>query len=203
MAIRTTFNGKVLALVASLVLAADVPWKVAASDDAFLIRGECPYVQLEPNFKMQEFSGTWYRIGGLPNAEEKSVNCTVYDYHFTGSGFSVSASGVAADGSPVSQTSTLLITSPGVANFTTPIRDFMADLVVLSTDFTSYACLFSCYNFQRTHRAHFAWILSRDSTLSMEKIATCQRNLRKAGIPLNKLRKTNQGGDCDYSGVSR
>ncbi|XP_063598769.1 crustacyanin-A1 subunit-like [Penaeus indicus] len=201
MAYHTSFSWKVVAVLASLLLGEDVLAR-AASDDAFLIRGECPIIQLEPTFDTQQFSGVWYRIGGLPNTEEKSVNCTVYNYRDTGNGYSVSASGVGVDGAPVAQTNTLVSTSPGVANFTTPIRDFTADLVVVSTDYTSFACLFSCYNFQRTHRAHFAWILSRSPTLPAEKIATCQKSLRKVGIPLGRLTKTNQD-NCVYAGVTR
>ncbi|ROT74603.1 Crustacyanin-C1 subunit [Penaeus vannamei] len=130
-----------------------------------------------------QFSGVWYRIGGLPNTEEKSVNCTVYNYRFTGNGYTVTSSGVGADGAPVTQT-TPSSTQRG-ASPTSPRPSevsqgaqwaggggdgyFTADLVVVSTDFTSYACLFSCYNFQRTHRAHFAWILSRSNSLTPEK----------------------------------
>ncbi|XP_069969782.1 crustacyanin-A1 subunit [Penaeus vannamei] len=200
MAYLTSFSWKVLAILASSLLGEGV-LASAASDDAFLIRGECPIIQLESNFDTQRFSGVWYRIGGLPNTEEKSVNCTVYNYRFTGNGYTVTSSGVGADGAPVTQTNTLVNTAWGVANFTTPIRDFTADLVVVSTDFTSYACLFSCYNFQRTHRAHFAWILSRSNSLTPEKIATCQKSLRKVGIPLGKLTKTNQD-NCDYSAIT-
>ncbi|XP_047483941.1 uncharacterized protein LOC125035772 [Penaeus chinensis] len=128
-------------------------------------QGERPIIKpfyLNPIFPLFP-ARRWYRIGGLPNTEEKSINCTVYNYRDS---------------------------------------DFTADLVVVSTDYTSFACLFSCYNFQRTHRAHFAWILSRSPTLPAEKIATCQKSLRKVGIPLGRLTKTNQD-NCEYAGVTR
>ncbi|XP_071545314.1 crustacyanin-A1 subunit-like [Panulirus ornatus] len=168
----------------------------ASDEPGFLLRGQCPLVQLGHGFDKHQFGGIWYRIGGLPNVEEKSVNCTVYDYKATGPGYTVSSTGLDTRGTPVDQSRILLQESPDVARFSTRIRDFDAEMVVLSTDYNSFSCLFTCYNFQGSHKAQFAWILSRTSGLSKEKIAKCQRELRDVGVPLEKLRGTFQGAGC-------
>jgi len=180
-------------VVAVLGATAQEPAK-SDKPEPFLARGQCPVVQLANTFKANDFSGTWYRIGGLPNVEEKSVNCTVYDYQADATGFTVNSRGQLKDGTPVTQVVLLATkTSPTLGKFTTRIRDFDADLMVLNTDYTSYACLYSCYTYNNTHKAQFAWILSRSSTLAKDKIALCQRELQAVGIKFRSLRGTHQG----------
>ncbi|XP_069181002.1 crustacyanin-A1 subunit isoform X2 [Procambarus clarkii] len=179
-----------------------VVWTTHASQAAesphFLLKGQCPVVTLAEGFNMQQFKGTWYRIGGLPNVEERSVNCTVYNYVTTDAGYIVNSSGLDRAGKPVKQNITLLADTPGMAKFSTRVRTFDAEMVVLNTDYTTYCCLFTCYNFQGSHKAIFAWILSRTSTLKKQEIANCQKELERVGVPLEKLRGTYQGADCNH-----
>ncbi|KAK7065460.1 hypothetical protein SK128_010134 [Halocaridina rubra] len=189
--LSTVMQFVALLCVLSLGYASDKP--------KFLEEGRCPIIEIPTGFSSQEFSGTWYRIGGLPNVEEKSVNCTVYDYQLTGSGYQVVSTGVQSDFTPVSQSSILTQKSPGLAQFNTVVRDkFDAEMVVVSTDYVSYACIFTCYNFRESHKAQFAWILSRKATLEKSKIATCQVELRKVGVPIVQLRGTYQGEACNH-----
>ncbi|XP_068220134.1 crustacyanin-A1 subunit-like [Palaemon carinicauda] len=187
--------------IAFVLLAAAATLCHANDRPKFLVEGRCPIVDIPTGFDTSRFSGNWYRIGGLRNAEEKSVNCTVYSYQLTGSGFTVISNGVLGDFSPVSQTGSLTQKTPGLAQFTTTIRDkFDAEMVVVSTDYTSYACVFTCYNFRESHKAQFAWILSRTTSLPKETIAQCQVALRKVGVPIAQLRGTYQGSSCQHSG---
>lgn len=45
-----------------------------------------------------------------------------------------------------------------------------AHLQVLTTDYNTMACLYTCHSVRSTHRVHFAWILSRETTLPKEKV---------------------------------
>merc|ERR1711872_631532 len=171
----------------------------AAEGPSFLESGQCPDLSLQP-FEAAQFSGVWYRIGGIPTFEEKAVNCTRYNYQNTPEGFEISSDGIDAQGAPVTQLSMLTYAGDDttVGNFTTLIRDRLeASVYVLNTDYSSFACLYSCYPFQKSHKAQFAWIYSRETTLPREKIALCQREFRDKGtVKINKLRGTYQGRNC-------
>ncbi|XP_066980085.1 crustacyanin-A1 subunit-like [Macrobrachium rosenbergii] len=192
-------NKSASVLRAAVLLLAAATLAYATDRPKFLVEGRCPIVDIPTGFDNSRFSGTWYRIGGLRNAEEKSVNCTIYNYQLTGSGFNVISNGVLSDFSPVSQSSSLTQKTPGLAQFTTTIRGkFDAEMVVVSTDYSAYACVFTCYNFRESHKAQFAWILSRTTSLPKEKIAECQVALRKVGVPIAQLRGTYQGSNCSH-----
>ena len=170
----------------------------AGEAPSFLESGQCPDVSPQ-SFDAAKFSGEWYRIGGIPTSDEKAVNCTRYNYQNTPEGFEISSSGVDADGAPVTQQNTLsFAVDDTVGIFNTIIRDHLEEsLYILNTDYSSFACLYSCYQFRKTHKAQFAWIYSRETTLPREKIALCQREFREKGtVKVNKLRGTYQGPDC-------
>ncbi|XP_053632669.2 crustacyanin-A1 subunit [Cherax quadricarinatus] len=192
------FSSTLIVLQVLLLVMSMLDNTEAAESPHFLLKGQCPEVTLAEGFDAQKFGGLWYRIGGLPNVEERSVNCTVYNYVDTGSGYQVNSTGIGRDGAAVNQSINLTVTTPGTAKFSTRVRTFDAEMMVLNTDYTTYCCLFTCYNFQGTHKAIFAWILSRTSSLDKQKIASCQKELERVGVPLDRLRGTYQGQQCNH-----
>ncbi|CAL4058584.1 unnamed protein product [Meganyctiphanes norvegica] len=171
---------------------------MAADPPPLLTRGRCPIVQLGSSFKTNQFAGKWFKIGGLHNPREKAVQCTLYDYQKNAAGFQVSSSGLTSDNSPITEGNTLRQNEQNVGSFLATFHDLEANMTVLTTDYTSYACVYTCYNFESSHKTQFAWILSRESTLPRQKIADCQVELRRVGVPLKDLSATKQDG-CTYT----
>ncbi|KAG7153687.1 crustacyanin-A1 subunit-like [Homarus americanus] len=192
------FSGQVMVAILALTWTVAQSQSITGNSTGLLVKGLCPIVKLAKNFNTTSFAGSWYRVGGLPNYEERSVNCTIYNYVDTGSGFFVESTGVARNGDPTIQNKTLVTVTPGIARYSTHVRDIEAEMVVLGTDFVTYACLFTCYNFQGTHKVMFAWIFSRKSTLSRANIALCQKHFVAVGVPINNLRGTYQGPKCGH-----
>jgi len=177
-------------------LAVTVSWfmTLAATPPPLLTRGRCNQVVLDNKFKTNEFAGKWYKIGGLHNPREKAVQCTLYDYQRTALGFQVSANGLDRDNRPITEGNTLAQTEPNVGRFLAEFHDLQANMTVLTTDYTSFACLYTCYNFESSHKTQFAWILSRSNTLPPSKIAECQKLLIKVGVRIRDLSATKQDG---------
>jgi len=177
-------------------LAVTVSWfmTLAATPPPLLTRGRCNQVVLDNKFKTNEFAGTWYKIGGLHNPREKAAQCTLYDYQRTSLGFQVSANGLDRDNRPITEGNTLAQTEPNVGRFLAEFHDLQANMTVLTTDYTSFACLYTCYNFESSHKTQFAWILSRTNTLPSSKIAECQKLLIKVGVKIRDLSATKQDG---------
>lgn len=66
---------------------------------------------------------------------------------------------------------------------------------VLSSDYEGHSLVYGCTDFG-LFRMEFAWILSREPTLSEETTEELQSILSSAGISVNKLVATNQ--DATY-----
>ena len=62
---------------------------------------------------------------------------------------------------------------------------------VLSTDYGSYALIYSCNDFGLFH-VEFSWILSREPTLSEETIEDLHSTLTAFGASVDKMTVTNQ-----------
>ncbi|XP_045119506.1 insecticyanin-A-like [Portunus trituberculatus] len=163
---------------------------------SFLMGSPCPDVTPSQDFDAPAFGGTWHKFGGLPNEQEITKNCTIYNYKYTGSGFDVTESGIDGAGQRVNQTNSFQQVTPGIADFVTRVEGLEAHLQVLKTDYTSMACLYTCHTVRETHRVHLAWILSRGKDLDRKKIAECQVLLKNAKVPLIQLEKISHGEEC-------
>ncbi|KAK3879256.1 hypothetical protein Pcinc_016167 [Petrolisthes cinctipes] len=142
------------------------------------------------------FSGTWYKIGGLPTTEEISVNCTKYEYIQTATGYSVDATGVDANKSPTEQNSVLRQQASNIGRFSTKLSQIEADIAVINTDYDNYACLHSCYDIKEAFHVQQAWIIYRTRQPSRDHIALCQKALFEVGVPIRLLEKVHQGSEC-------
>lgn len=69
---------------------------------------------------------------------------------------------------------------------------------VLSTDYRSYALVYSCSDFLGFFYVDFAWILARTRVLTEDIISQLHDQLVAAGVDLNRLTVTNQTG-CDVT----
>ncbi|KAM9337149.1 apolipoprotein D-like [Symphorus nematophorus] len=67
---------------------------------------------------------------------------------------------------------------------------------VLSTDYQSYALVYSCFTHFGLFHVDFAWILARTRTLPEDLISRLHVELTAAGVNINRLTVSNQTG-CD------
>lgn len=67
---------------------------------------------------------------------------------------------------------------------------------VLSTDYQSYALVYSCSGYFGLFHIDFAWILARTRTLPEDVLSQLHDKLAAAGVNINRLTVANQTG-CD------
>lgn len=67
---------------------------------------------------------------------------------------------------------------------------------VLSTDYQSYALVYSCSDYLGFFHIDFAWILARTRVLTEDVIGKLHERLASAGVNTNRLTVTDQTG-CD------
>jgi len=177
-------------------LVGTVSWflAMAATAPPLLQRGRCPTVLLDNQFRTDEFAGKWYKIGGLHNPREKAVQCTLYDYQRRAFGYQVTSTGLNRKNEPLTEGNTLKQTGENVGSFLAEFHDLEANMTVLTTDYVSFACLYTCYNFEASHKTEFVWILSRTNKLPPAKIATCQELYLQLDVKIRGITATKQEG---------
>lgn len=65
---------------------------------------------------------------------------------------------------------------------------------VLSSDYQSYALVYSCFDYFGLFHVDFAWVLARTRVLSEDTLARSRQKLSAAGVNVNHLTATNQTG---------
>ncbi|XP_018012730.1 crustacyanin-A1 subunit [Hyalella azteca] len=175
---------------------------LAAANDSpsFLKRGSCKTgVQPLSGFDRNKFTGRWFRIGGIRNPdEEKAVKCTTLDYRVGGTGMDMVSQGLDHIDEFTRKVTPMTMDDLTVGSFGLTSNNRPVKLEILETDYTSYACLYSCTDIAGTHFAQFAWIMSRQPKLDKREIGLCQLALKEAGVPVGKLKGTRQDSACNY-----
>uniref|UniRef100_A0A3B5AX71 Apolipoprotein D n=1 Tax=Stegastes partitus TaxID=144197 RepID=A0A3B5AX71_9TELE len=146
-----------------------------------------------------QYMGTWYEIEKLPAVFEKG-KCSQATYSLLPDGtVSVHNAEILSNGKinsiqgvgKVENASQPAILSVG---FFKGVPD--APYWVLSTDYHSYALVYSCADYFRLFHVDFAWILARTRELSQDVIGQLHDKLTAAGVNVNRLIVSNQTG-CD------
>ncbi|XP_019958753.2 apolipoprotein D-like isoform X2 [Paralichthys olivaceus] len=170
-----------------------------ATDAQSFHLGVCPQPSVQENFNVTKYMGTWYEAEKLPARFERG-KCVQATYSLL------------ADGTVRVHNAELLPNGKinsieGVARVKDPSHPAMLDVSffkgvpdapywVLSTDYQSYALVYSCSDYFSLFHIDFAWILARTRALPEDVVGRLHDELTAAGVDVNRLTVTNQTG-CD------
>lgn len=68
---------------------------------------------------------------------------------------------------------------------------------ILETDYTTYTAVYDCESVAGV-KAEFAWIMTRNNTISSEVYQKASAAFTKYGVDLSKFEDTFQGDSCVY-----
>uniref|UniRef100_A0A8D3A4D4 Apolipoprotein D n=1 Tax=Scophthalmus maximus TaxID=52904 RepID=A0A8D3A4D4_SCOMX len=158
----------------------------AAADGQALHLGRCPQPPVQEDFNVTKYMGTWYEIEKLPALFERG-KCNQATYSLLADGTINSIDGIAKVKDP-SQPAIL-----GVSFF----KGFPdGPYWVLSTDYQSYALVYSCNDYFGLFHVDYAWILARARLLPADDVSRLHDELTAAGVNVNRLTVSDQTG-CD------
>ena len=160
--------------------------------------GGCPSPTLQSSFDITQYVGTWYEIARDKNIPFEYGDCTQARY-------------AALSGDKISVHNSLENPNTGSVDsaYATAKCDgahchvkfflfYSGDYRVVSTDYTSYAVVYSCTNFLIS-KSEAVWILSRTETLSDAALTAAQDIITsQTDYSLDNLYYTVQGGSCVY-----
>ncbi|XP_068223822.1 crustacyanin-C1 subunit-like [Palaemon carinicauda] len=187
-----------------VLLALAITSSVADKVPDFVIPGKCPYVdeyrlweQQKPN--LAKFGGVWFQYALTNNPYQLLTQCVRLQYDFNGKGFDASAVGLTQDGSLLKRfgdISPMPLGDPHLmVNFE---NSFAAPLVVLDTDYSNYACLYSCMEYNFGYYSDFAFIFTRNPKQGDAYASKCETAFKSIGLDTSRFYKTAQGAQCPY-----
>ncbi|XP_042284954.1 apolipoprotein D-like isoform X1 [Thunnus maccoyii] len=167
---------------------------VLAANAQLLKFGKCPKLDVQANFDATRYIGRWYEIKKLPTAFQKG-ECGTATYSLKSPGvIGVLNRELLDDGTTNSIVGSAKAKDPAepakleVSFFeTSPPGPYW----VLSSDYEGHSLVYGCTDFG-LFRMEFAWILSREPTLSEETTEQLHGILSAAGVNVNKLVATIQ-----------
>jgi len=202
-----------LAILGFAVAESTAPTADASTVPDFVVEGICPVVDEKALWEKQKpnhpkFAGQWYEIARTANPYQLVKDCTFSQLtHLHDNGFQHVAMGLAADGSLIRRDG---VTFPFItgANAATPhlsiqfeSPSFAAPFVILDTDYDSYACIYSCMDFNNRYVSDFGFIWSRVADMHPIKFDKCKAAFASISVDTGRLVTVKHGDDCNYANL--
>ncbi|XP_041670425.1 apolipoprotein D-like [Cheilinus undulatus] len=171
----------------------------AAAEGQSFHRGRCPQPSVQENFDVTQYMGTWYEIEKLPAVFERG-KCNQATYSLLDDGtVKVHNAELLSNGK--------INSIEGVAQVKNSSQPAILDVSffkgvpdspywVLSTDYHSYALVYSCSDYFGLFHIDFAWILARTRVLTEDMVRQSHEKLVAAGVNVKRLTVSDQTG-CD------
>ncbi|XP_034562717.1 apolipoprotein D-like isoform X2 [Notolabrus celidotus] len=169
------------------------------ADSQSFHQGNCPKPPVQEDFNVTKYMGTWYEIEKLPALFERG-KCNQATYSLLDDGtVKVRNAELLANGkiSTIEGVATVKNSShPAILDvgFFKGVPD--APYLVLSTDYHTYALVYSCADYYGFFHIDFAWILARTRVLPEDVVSQSHDKLAAAGVNIKRLTVSNQTG-CD------
>ncbi|XP_045535790.1 insecticyanin-A-like [Papilio machaon] len=135
--------------------------------------GTCNFgnIQAVRDLNVTQLSGDWYQMRRIPNTQECGT-CSTTRIDATQD----SLSNITISNKEISEKKTkyrngTIVVPYGVKNtvqgqFTITYEDIIYNSIVLATNYTNYAVVYSCKNINNSSKNVWAWVLSRNTTLT-------------------------------------
>lgn len=172
---------------------------------SFLESGKCSSFSLVDNFQVHRYLGRWYHAWGVPSAYIKAQRCAVDTITLPGSKMKVVTTGFTAGGSHARTQAKLNYVVPKRSR-KRPYMQLEATsvpavpYVIVDTDYTSYSCIFSCYNIIGL-KVELYWIYSRTPELPPEALQKCFSLFESNGLNVTRMVKNSHDG-CNHPPTS-
>jgi len=165
-----------------------------------IIPGKCPNFTTQMDFDITAYTGRWFEIQKFPTLFEYNSKCIKADYTpLTEDSIKVVNSGQRnSDGTPYDIVGNATATDvSGRFDLYFPNVPTAGSYDVLHTDYKNYTTIYSCGSLGPLS-IQYAWILSRETTLSDELTDEAYKVFEGFGIDTSKFTKTVQDDTCKY-----
>ncbi|KAK3856677.1 hypothetical protein Pcinc_037004 [Petrolisthes cinctipes] len=147
----------------------------------FVVSGKCPAVDTEGLWNQQRseharYAGVWYQQAITNNPYQPNKKCNRIEYSHDGQSFDAKTCGINAE-------------------------VFAAPYTLLDTDYSNYACIYSCIDYNYGYYSDFAFIFTRSATPSDNYIKKCLDVFQSYNVDSSRFERTEQGSSCPYDAL--
>ncbi|XP_053635308.1 crustacyanin-C1 subunit [Cherax quadricarinatus] len=170
----------------------------------FVVPGQCPAVDKNKLWSEQvpnhaNYAGVWYEFALTNNPYQLINKCVRNEYTFDGKQFDVASTGVTADGSLLKRSGQVYANPLGEPHLSIDFENsFAAPYIILDTDYTNFACVYSCISYNFDYHSDFAFIFTRSPSLADKFVKRCEAAFRSINVDTSRFTKTVQGSSCNY-----
>merc|ERR1711862_948409 len=77
-----------------------------------------------------------------------------------------------------------------------------APFVILDTDYDSYACIYSCVDYNKNFLSDFGFMWSREPEMSTDNYLQCKTVFNKYGVNTERFQTVQHGNECNYASMN-
>ncbi|KAK4322104.1 hypothetical protein Pmani_007117 [Petrolisthes manimaculis] len=173
----------------------------------FVVPGKCPAVDTEGLWNQQRseharYAGVWYQQAITSNPYQPNKKCNRIEYSHDGQGFEAKTCGINAEGNLLRHNGKIYPNPLGVPVLSIDYEGmFASPYTILSTDYSNYACIYSCIDYNYGYLSDFAFIFTRSATPSDNYIQKCLDVFQSYNVDTSRFERTEQGSSCPYDAL--
>merc|ERR1719244_395591 len=170
----------------------------------FVVPGKCPALDTKTLWEQQfpnhpRYGGVWYEIALTNNPYQVLKQCVRNELEFDGEKFSAKSTGINAEGNLMRRNGQVLPMPLGDPHLAVDYEEsFMAPYVILDTDYENFSCIYSCVEYNFGYKSDFAFIWSRNPTMSDQHLRRCETAFKNIDVDTSRFNKIVQGSSCPY-----
>ncbi|XP_053635312.1 crustacyanin-C1 subunit [Cherax quadricarinatus] len=170
----------------------------------FVVQGQCQPVEESKLWAEQvpnhaNYAGVWYQFALTNNPYQLIDKCVRNEYSFDGKQFEITSTGVTTDGSLLKRQGKAYPSPLGDPHLTIDYENsWAAPYVILDTDYTNFACIYSCHSYNFDYYSDFAFIFTRSPSLADKFVKRCEAAFKSINVDTSRFIKTVQGSSCNY-----
>ncbi|CAL4166092.1 unnamed protein product, partial [Meganyctiphanes norvegica] len=212
LSIMKSYTIVALAILGFAVAESTAPTADASTVPDFVVEGTCPVVDEKALWDKQKpnhakFAGVWYEVARTNNPYQLVKECTHSKLtYLQDKGFQHVTMGLDAEGGLRRDGVTFpFITGANAATPHLSIQfenpSFAAPFVILDTDYDSYACIYSCMDFNNRYVSDFGFVWSRVPDMHPTKFDKCKAAFASISVDTGRLETVKHGDTCNYSNL--
>ncbi|CAG5051648.1 unnamed protein product [Parnassius apollo] len=162
------------------------------------LNGTCNFTDISAvrDLNITKLSGDWHQIRRIMNSQESGTcSTTKINATFTNSTSNITISNKEVNNKKkIYRNGTINLNNITRGKLFISYPDIAYDSIILATNYTNYAVLYSCKNNKNATKKVWAWVLSRDTTLNKN-----EEDMIKSVIYINEDLKNATWIDSDHS----
>ncbi|XP_042877763.1 crustacyanin-A2 subunit-like [Penaeus japonicus] len=157
-------------------------------DFSYVREGQCLAMASSGPLNYEMFTGRWVEAASRPNIFRRERQCRDFHFIITEADTPLRVTSGMDKDNKLTEVITELVPKAAPSTFDVQIEGFStSDLVVVDTDYTSFACLYQCQQATPDRKVEWAFIYARDLSQADVALKRCNKVLQAQGFDVESI----------------